>query len=59
MEKEKITKEINSDQIIDQKPIIIPSIRISVRTLVEFILRSGDIDSRHKGSMGMEKETRL
>lgn len=33
---------------------MIPEIRISVRSLVEFVMRSGDIDNRRKASSGPE-----
>ncbi len=38
---------------MDELEILRPSIRISVRNLVEYILRSGNIDNRHKGSPDM------
>ncbi len=39
-----------SKTVEQETPAERPSIRISVRNLVEFILRSGDIDNRHKGT---------
>jgi len=51
MSNDKITEDTTQNQVTEPNLIIKPNIRISVRTLVEFILRSGDIDSRHKGSI--------
>ena len=38
-----------------------PSVRISVRNLVEFIMRSGNIDQRHKspGDQSMQEGSRI
>lgn len=51
---------MDSTQIVKKKPdnqeVLVENpkgkIRVSVRTLVEFILRGGDIDNRHHGSVG-------
>ncbi|MCR5222728.1 MAG: ATP-dependent DNA helicase [Lachnospiraceae bacterium] len=47
MKKELVQKSRQQTGVTDQ---IRPVIRISVRELVEFILRTGDIDNRHRGS---------
>ncbi|MDD3795257.1 MAG: ATP-dependent DNA helicase [Lachnospiraceae bacterium] len=49
---EVITEEIIKEEIITEEADLtpLPTVRISVRNLVEFILRSGDIDNR-RGTM--------
>lgn len=40
--------------VSDSRPSSVAQVHISVRGLVEFVLRHGDIDSSHKGSSGPE-----
>ena len=44
-----VSEERRESIALEDKPVL-EEIRISVRNLVEFVLRHGDIDNRHKAS---------
>lgn len=50
IEKSNQNDTLQVETVVEEASKERPSIRISVRNLVEFILRSGDIDNRHKGA---------
>ena len=47
--KNMVSEERRESIALEDKPVL-EEIRISVRNLVEFVLRHGDIDNRHKAS---------
>lgn len=50
IEKQNESGACDGETVVEERPAERPGIHISVRNLVEFILRSGNIDNRHKGT---------